>query len=83
MMPESSCQLAAGAVSKICRWQRWLIAFAGGHSVWAALPPFPAQPAQDSRPITLVTAAIDSTAFFHDLAKVCLPLHGLPCFHDC
>ncbi|CAL5224917.1 g7683 [Coccomyxa viridis] len=50
----------------------------GGHSVWAALPPFPAQPAQDSRPITLVTAAIDSTAFFHDLAKGAeAPLSGL------
>ncbi len=47
--------------------------------MWAALPPFPAQPAQDPRPITLVTAAIDSTAFFHDLAKVCLPLDRLPC----
>ena len=38
--------------------------------MWAALPPFPAQPARDPRPITLVTAAIDSSAFFHDLAQV-------------
>lgn len=38
--------------------------------MWAALPPFPAKPEQDVRPITFVTAAIDSTAFFHDLAKV-------------
>ena len=54
------------------RLQHWinLSVITGGHSVWAALPPFPAQPAQDPRPITLVTAAIDSTAFFHDLAKV-------------
>ena len=43
--------------------------------MWAALPLFPAQPAQDPRPITLVTAAIDSTAFFHNLAKVCPPPH--------
>ena len=47
--------------------------------MWAALPPFPAQPAQDPRPITLVTAAIDSTAFFHDLAQVHSPPHRLAC----
>ena len=53
---------------------------AGGHSVWAALPPFPARPGSDPLPITLVTASIDSTAFFHDLAEVhshCSKLHIL------
>ena len=58
------------SVTGMHHWVAQTSVIAGGHSVWAALPPFPALPAQDPRPITLVTAAIDSTAFFHDLAKV-------------
>ena len=41
----------------------------GGHSVWAALPPMPVS-GGDSKPIVIVTAGIDSTAFFHDRTKV-------------
>lgn len=59
-------KICTGDATLDCKYKR----IAGGHSVWAALPPFPALPAKDARPITLVTAAIDSTAFFHDLAKV-------------
>ena len=39
----------------------------GGHSVVAALPPVRA--GGDAKPVTLVLAGVDSTAFFHDRAK--------------
>lgn len=42
-----------------------------GFSVWAALPPLP-DPTYSStpaRPITLVTAQLDSDGLFHDLAQ--------------
>lgn len=42
----------------------------GGHSVWAALPPLPVS-GGDKRQVVLIAAGIDSTAFFHDRAKVC------------
>jgi hypothetical protein len=44
----------------------------GGHTVWAALPPLP-KTRQDGRPVTIVAAGIDSSAFFHARAKV----HGI------
>ena len=42
----------------------------GGHSVWAALPPLAKPGSEDAKPLTLVLAGVDSTAFFHDRAKV-------------
>ena len=41
----------------------------GGHSVWAALPPLPVT-GSDNKPVVLVAAGMDSTAFFHARAKV-------------
>jgi hypothetical protein len=41
----------------------------GGHSVWAAMPPFsPGEP--DSKQVTLVVAQVDSLDVFHDLVQV-------------
>lgn len=45
----------------------------GGHSVWAALPPVPSSGPPDKRPVTVVCAGVDSTAFFHARAKVARP----------
>lgn len=44
----------------------------GGHSVWAALPPFPqgTKGAPTELPITLVLASIDSNGLFHSKLKV-------------
>ena len=54
----------------------------GGHSVWAALPPLPRGGRDDGLPITLVLAGVDSTAFFHDAAKVFRHTLSLPsCKH--
>ena len=41
----------------------------GGHSVWAAFPPFPQAP-QAPKDIVLVTAGMDGTGLFHDAIQV-------------
>ena len=45
----------------------------GSHSVWAALPAFPVQSAEEegtNLPVVVVTAQADSTSFFHMEAQV-------------
>lgn len=42
----------------------------GGHSVWAAMPPFPADQPTSDLPLTLVLAQTDGIGLFHDLIKV-------------
>ncbi|KAL6750838.1 Nicastrin-domain-containing protein [Haematococcus lacustris] len=55
----------------------------GGFSVWAALPPLPTNtsaglPTRSGLPVTLVTAQLDSNAFFHDHVQAAnAPLSGL------
>lgn len=54
----SSC-LAAGSCQPL-----------GGHSVWAAMPPFPADGSIDGLPVILVISQADGIGLFHDLIKV-------------
>lgn len=42
----------------------------GGHSVWAALPPLPADAGADARPLLLVLAGADGDALFHNRIRV-------------
>ena len=42
----------------------------GGHSVWAAMPPFPKSGDPDRRPVSLVLAGLDGSGFFHDRIRV-------------
>lgn len=42
----------------------------GGYSVWSAVPPLPADPRTDRRPIILVVAQIDGIDMFHDKVQV-------------
>ena len=42
----------------------------GAHSVWAALPPLPADADADARPLLLVLAGVDGDGLFHDQIRV-------------
>lgn len=42
----------------------------GGHSVWAAMPPFPSNGSSDGLPITMILSQTDGIGLFHDLIKV-------------
>lgn len=42
----------------------------GGHSVWAAMPPYPADGGIDGLPVTLIVAQMDGIGLFHDLIRV-------------
>ncbi|KAK9832610.1 hypothetical protein WJX81_003488 [Elliptochloris bilobata] len=50
----------------------------GGHSVWATLPPLPANHSTDTLPLVLVLAGADGDALFHDQIRGAeAPLSGL------
>ncbi|GAB4818162.1 hypothetical protein N2152v2_005208 [Parachlorella kessleri] len=81
----------AGGNSSACLAARTCLPL-GGHSVLAALPPLPAQPvepqagvpgvalsaAQDGKPLILLLASTDTTAFFHEKAQGAnAPVSGL------
>lgn len=71
-MAELEAGMAAEANSSACLEARTCLPI-GGHSVWAAIPPLPAAGSgqwEDSLPITLVVAHMDSTAFSQPEALV-------------
>jgi len=68
-MAELRAPMAAAGNSTQCL-QRAACQPLGGHSVWAALPPLPADAGADARPLLLVLAGADGDALFHDRIRV-------------
>ena len=68
-MAELRAPMMASSNSSHCIAERTCLPL-GGHSVWAALPPLPADETADRRPVVLVLAGTDGDALFHDQIRV-------------
>ena len=66
---ELRAPMAAGGNSSQCIAARACLPL-GAHTVWAALPPLPADADADARPLLLVLAGADGDGLFHDQIRV-------------